>query len=134
MKPTFSLKWLFVGMAFVAVLLGWIADHRRLAHEQMAAYQRMMEKRWALEHLIWNNSPAARPTDVRFVGRSVGLTGGEIDERLASGLIGVCYPELELVNVAVRPEARAVLSQVYDLTVDGVVQHYRLKPFGSWGH
>lgn len=39
MKLSFSLKWLFVGIAFLALLCGWIVDRRRLVNQhQMELY------------------------------------------------------------------------------------------------
>ena len=34
MKPSFTLKWLFVGIAVLALICGWVVDHRRQSAEQ----------------------------------------------------------------------------------------------------
>ncbi len=51
----------------------------------------------------------------------------QIDERLAAGLIGLAYREIVLVKVTLRPEAKTVLGWVYDSSVDGDVQRFRMK-------
>ena len=135
MKPSFSLKWLFVGIAFLALICGWIADRLRWNAEVRQTKAELMELRshqfGMLEHLhvhapFTNTWPAGMPSGFGHDGDELHLIGGELGEKWAYAVVASGFPMVELYKVKVSPEAQAVLELTYEWTSDGDYQRYRL--------
>ena len=135
MKRSFSLKWLFVGIAFLALICGWIADRLRWNAEVRQTKAELTELRshqiGMLQHLhvyapFPNTGPAAMPGGFGRDGDELLLSGGELDEKWAYAIMASGFPMVELYKVKVSPEAQAVVELTYELTSDGDYQRYRL--------
>lgn len=136
MKRSFSLRGLLIGIAALAGLLGWIKDHRRLSRELYDAKTKLSVQDDRLETMI-NQMLSVYIKDVSTTVRYVGydnkddkltLSEGELSAVAAFTLAASRIPVIDMDNVAIDDLGQAAFSPFYDVTVEGKVQHYRLKP------
>jgi len=144
MKPSFSLKWLFVGIAFAAVLCGWRADHRQLSkvlqlerhnvlvQNNIAARDRRNLLRLADLAATFGyfgfNYPDYLPG--KDQGMVLLMRDGVVEERDAATLTACAIPNIVLEHVEVFPEAETIMAEKYDHSFDGKYHRYRLRSEG----
>ncbi len=137
----FSLKWLFVSIAFVALLCGWLADRLRLMsqlenekHNTVLLEQNASRDRQALLNLVMLagsfqyfgiDYPDYIPGQEQ--GAVLLVIDGEVDEMAAFHLVGSRIPNITLKKVRILPEAKQILAERYDHTFDGEFHRYRLR-------
>ncbi|MFO0896655.1 MAG: hypothetical protein U0836_04420 [Pirellulales bacterium] len=135
MKPSFSLKWLFISIVFLAVLCGWIAsdqrwraEHRRLTGELQDAEERLedlhSDKGSMLMFLFLADGTL---TEYDWENDTVNLEDGELSERCAYAISASGFPTVTLFKVRVAPEAHELMRGNYDLEGDGDNRTYRLR-------
>jgi len=135
MKPTFSLKMLFVCTAFVALACGWFIDHWRLATECRQLREIMRDNRHRLLDVAHTATKCRRfERDLDSDGHEqVVAEGANLDEMDGYSLACSHIPTIVLTDVVLSPAASEIIAVWYDLSVEADRHIYRSRVYWRLG-